>query len=391
MNRIKQLRLAKGLSLEALSALMGGIVTKQALSKYELDLSTPSAPVMNQLAKALGVKSVELWAEQTTTIQFHGYRKQKSLPEKWQEIFEAALSRQLEERFKLQEYCYGNIPFDVPVRALTVRTEDEAEKAADALREKWKLGVDPISDLTAVLEDHLVHVIEFAAPEKFDGISATVEEQHGKVRAAAVVWRSGCPGERQRFSLSHELGHVVIKPSGGVDEEKAAHRFAGAFLAPRASLEREVGRARTKIRLEELLILKRRFGISIQALLRRLLDLHVINQSQYRWWCMFIAKMKWRKSEPEPLPAEKPTWFKQAVLRSVAEGFLSTEDGGKMLGENLQPEAGPAVLRRKDFLKLPIEERRRILAAQAEKLEKYYAEDKEGWQGTEADDIHEHD
>ena len=391
MNRIKQLRLARGLSLEALSVSMGGLVTKQALSKYELGLSTPSAPVTNQLARVLGVKSVELWSTPVTTIRFHGYRKQKSLPQKWQETFEAGLTHQLEERFKLQQYCYGNVPFELPVHSLLVKSVDDAERAADSLREKWRLGVDPISDLTAVLEDHLVHVIEYSAPEKFDGISATVEGEDGRVRAAAVVYRAGCPGERQRFSLSHELGHVVIKPSAGVNEEDAAHRFAGAFLAPRACLEREVGKARTKIRLEELLILKRRFGISIQALLRRLLDIGIINQSQYRWWFMFLSKMRWRKAEPEPLLPEKPSWFRQAVLRSVAEGFLNAEEGGKMIGENLETDAGPGVLRRRAFLKLPLEERRRILASQAEKLEKHYEEDKEGWQGIEADDINEHE
>lgn len=101
--------------------------------------------------------------------------------------------------------------------------------------------------------------------------------------------------------------------------------------------------------------------------------------------------MRWRKAEPEPIPAEKPTWFRQAVLRSVAEGFLSAEEGGKMIGENLEKEPGPGILRRRAFLKLPLEERRRILEAQAEKLQKHYEEDKEGWQGTESDDIHEYE
>jgi hypothetical protein len=58
-----------------------------------------------------------------------------------------------------------------------------------------------------------------------------------------------------------------------------------------------------------------------------------------------------------------------------------------MLGERLATDAGPEVLRRKAFLKLPLEERRKILAAQAEKLEKHYEEDKEGWQDL-ADDVH---
>jgi len=390
MNRIKQLRLARGLSLEELADAMGGIVTKQALSKYELGTSTPSAPVLNQLAQALGVKAMELWTAPAFGVTFLGYRKKRSLPQRWQESFEANLSRKLEERLTLQDYCYGSVPFDLPIRQYNVHTEGDAEKAAEALRAKWKLGVDPVADLTAVLEDHLVHVIEMDGPDNFDGISAIVEDASGKPRAAAVVSRTGCPGERQRLNLAHELGHVVLKASKRVDEEKAAFRFAGAFLAPRLCIQREVGSQRTRIRLEELLILKRRFGISIQALLRRLLDLGTIGESQYRWWMMFIGRMKWRRDEPESLPAEKATWLRQAVHRCIAEGFITADQGGKLLGETLQADVGPGMLRRRAFLKLPLEERRRLLEAQAEKLQKHYEED-EVWKATETDDINEHE
>src|SRR5271154_1679934 len=96
MNRIKQLRLARGLSLDELSDAMGGIVTKQALSKYELGISTPSAPVLNQLARALNVKAMNLWAAPSFEVKFLGYRKRVSLSPRWEESFGAILSRKLE-------------------------------------------------------------------------------------------------------------------------------------------------------------------------------------------------------------------------------------------------------------------------------------------------------
>jgi transcriptional regulator with XRE-family HTH domain len=389
MNRIKQLRLARGFSLDELSDAMGGIVTKQALSKYELGASVPSAPVLNQLARALNVKAMDLWAAPSLEIKFLGYRKKMSLSQRWQESFEANLTRKLEERLKLQAYCYANIHFDLPVHSYEVYCEADAEKAAESLRERWNLGVDPVADLTAVLEDHLVHVLVMDGPDNFDGISAIVSDASENALAAAVVSRTGCPGERQRLNLAHELGHVVLRPGKEVDEEKAAFRFAAAFLAPRLCIEREIGIRRTRIRMEELLILKRRFGLSIQALLRRLLDLGTIGESQYRWWFMFLGKMKWRRDEPEPLPPEKATWLKQAVHRCLAEGFITVEEGERILGEKLETESGPAMLRRKAFLKLPLEERRRILEAQAEKLQELY-EKEEDWSSTESDDFDEH-
>lgn len=233
MNRIKQLRLARGFSLDELADTMGGIVTKQALSKYELGTSVPSAPVLIQLAKALGVKSMELWSAPAVEVKFLGYRKKQTLPQRWQESFEANLSRHLEERLALQDFCSGSIPFDLPVHHYVVKSEADAETAAEELRKTWNLGVDPVANLTAILEDHLVHVLEMDGPETFDGISAVIHDANGKARAAAVVSRRGCPGERQRLNLAHELGHVVLKPCEEVDQEKAAFRFGAAFLAPR--------------------------------------------------------------------------------------------------------------------------------------------------------------
>ena len=63
------------------------------------------------------------------------------------------------------------VPFDLPVHGFPVKTEADAEDVAETLRDRWKLGVDSIGDLTAVFEDHLVHVLEMEGPEKFDGIS----------------------------------------------------------------------------------------------------------------------------------------------------------------------------------------------------------------------------
>src|SRR5215472_16623807 len=78
-NRIKQLRLAKGMSLDDLAASMGAIVTKQAISKYENNLAKPTHKVAARLANALGVPPLELWREPSVTIKFVAYRKRASL------------------------------------------------------------------------------------------------------------------------------------------------------------------------------------------------------------------------------------------------------------------------------------------------------------------------
>src|SRR4030066_2028564 len=94
--RLKQLRLARGLSLDALAAEMGGIITKQALSKYELGKATPSPVVLNKLAAALGIKAVDLWSEPSFSVKFIAYRKGSGLLKGEQKRVESVVIRQLE-------------------------------------------------------------------------------------------------------------------------------------------------------------------------------------------------------------------------------------------------------------------------------------------------------
>ena len=95
-----------------------------------------------------------------------------------------------------------------------------------------------------------------------------------------IVIRRGIHGERQRFNLAHELGHMVMEVEG--DEkfhEKAAHRFAGAFLMPAEALWSNVGRHRSSIGWGELFALKQLFGASVQAIMYRCGDLGIFPPS----------------------------------------------------------------------------------------------------------------
>lgn len=389
MNRIKQIRLARGLSLDDLANAMGGIVTKQALSKYERGLSMPSPSVLNRLAEALRVKAMQLWSEPPLSVRFIAYRKRSTLPKKAQAAIQALVEEKLEERARLQDFCFSSVPFDVPIEKFAVTSEHAAEEVASKVRDLWKLGVDPIANLTAVLEDHLVHVIEVDAAEKFDGISAVVENEAGKPKAAAVISRSKCPGDRQRLSLAHELAHLVMKPAKDVNEEKAAFRFAGAFLAPQPCLKREVGERRTSVRIEELLILKQRFGMSIQALLRRMSDLEIISPTTYKWSCVHLSQLGYRKQEPQKIKRETSEWLRQAGLRCWAEGFITKQEAERLVGQKLGEKESPTSLRRRAFLKLSPEERRRILEEQAAQLQEHYDTD-DSWRRLQEGDIVEH-
>ena len=366
--RLKQLRLARGLSLEALSAEIGGIVTKQSLLKYEQGKTMPSATVVNRLAKVLGVKTIYLWSEPIIRAKFIAYRKGSRLTVRERERIESLVSHELEQRFRLQELSGRAGASKLPIQSLRIKTVEDADKAAESLRSTWNLGQDPIKSVVEVLEDRLIHVLEIGADEKFDGISAVAYGEEQRVKCAAIVSRQGVPADRQRFNHAHELGHLVLKIPQDVTEEAAANRFGGAFLAPAAALYREVGTKRASIPLEELILLKRRFGMSIQALLHRLHDLGVISNSYYRGWCIDINQRGWRKQEPAPLELEEPKWLNQNVLRALSEGWITKEEAETILGRPVDAHTPLSLTQRRAFARLPVEERARVLQEQAAKM-----------------------
>jgi Zn-dependent peptidase ImmA (M78 family) len=362
------------------------VVTRQALWKYEQGKAQPSAVVLAKLSSALRTPAAALWRDPVYTVQFIAYRKGSALLKRDQVQVQAAVELALGERLQLRERAGLDHGLGVPDEPYVVATISDAETAAQQLRERWVLGMDPISSVSGVLEDHGVHVIEIEAAEKFDGISAVAHDQSGAIVGAAVVTRVGLPGERQRLDLAHELGHLVLTVSAEVDEERAAFRFAGAFLAPADAVRREVGARRAFVQLAELRLLKRRFGMSMQALLRRLYDLQIITESHYREWCIDINRLGYRKDEPDRMPPEQPQWLRRTALRALAEGQISRQEAERMLGEAIEREQALSLVERRALMKLPLAERRRVLTEQAAKVAAHYDRDTE-WRESQVGDI----
>ena len=156
-----------------------------------------------------------------------------------------------------------------------------------------------------------------------------------------------------------------------IDEEKAAFRFAGAFLAPAPTIYNMTGKKREHFQLKELLLLKKTFGISIQSLLFRLKDLEIITPSVFTTWFRIINKNKWKKEEPYPMKEEKSNWFNGNILRAFSEGLISSEEAGKLLGDQA-PSKNFNLIKKKEFMKLSIEDRSNILSSEAKSLLNYY-------------------
>ncbi len=369
--RLREMRLARGLTLAELSELMGGVVTKQALAKYESDKAFPRPKTLVALAQALKVKAADLMREPDYAITCIAYRTRVPLAPRARERLEATVRANLERRLRLEDRITAGQRVDLPKRTL-VHDLEEAEDAARGLRERWGLGTDVISSMTEVLERNSVHVFEYPGHQDFDGLAAEARTEEGELRAIGIAENPDTDGDRQRFNLAHELAHVAIHAEGDLSEELAAHRFAGAFLVPRELVFDEVGRRRSDVSWEELLLLKRRWRVAITCILHRLLDLEVIGKSQYEWWRREIRAMGYATTEPGRIEREVSTWEPRHVARAEAEGLLSREQAAAYLSAEPRSRSGAGELDRRELMKLPLEDRRALMRAHADRLMEEY-------------------
>ncbi|NOZ79300.1 MAG: helix-turn-helix domain-containing protein [Acidobacteria bacterium] len=376
-DRLKMFRLGRAMSLDELAAATDGLVTKQAISKYERGLMFPSPTVLNVFARFFGVKAAELLAPPSVDVHVLAFRRTSRLAKKEQYRVENLVSRMLEQRVVLQEASGQHNGKEIPLAKYAPTTLEECEEIASEVRDSWSLGVDPIACVTDVLEEHHIHVLEIETENAFDGLAAVAKDKEGHVKAAAVVSRKGLAGERQRLNLAHELGHLVMRQSDTIDDEKAAFRFGAAFLAPAELVKRDVGRARRRVSLMELLLLKKKYGMSIQALIYRLSDLDIIGPSQATALWKQINARGWKKEEPHALNPETPQWSRRAAARAVAEGTLTLDEAEGILGFRTGESRRNEPSNRRDLMKLPMAERKRLLTLDAERARDQYLDDGE--------------
>ena len=339
----QRLRLARkraGLSMQALAGRVTPGVSAQAISKYETGKMMPSSAVLVGLGKTLGVSLDFLLGGQVGALQNVEWRKHSTAPVRDRAMAEAVVIERPEEYFAIEDIL-GLPPIKDPCAGLRVEcVADEAAIDAKAreVRNKWKLGIDPIPSMTALLEDKGFKVIEVDLPKRVNGLACQVERADGTLAEVIVVARQ-TNAERRRFNLAHELAHRVITGTGTPDikHEKAMNRFAGAFLVPREHLEEKAGGSRHSMPRMEILRLKRTYGVAASALLVRLGQADIMPKSAVERVFKTYART-WRGEEPEPLEHdegfaafEKPQRFERLVWQALGEEMISPVRAAHML------------------------------------------------------------
>jgi len=342
-DRLKLARRKSGYSLRGLESALGNRVTAQAIGKYERGEMMPSSDVLSALAKTLGVSLEYLLSEQVERLEGVEFRKLASTRAGERARVEAQVIDHLQRYIAIEETLeLDSAMWHVPrCAARLLHGEDEAEWLADDLRKEWQLGIDPILNMTSLLEDRGVKVLVMPLPERVSGLTCLVRRPRQKKPLPVIVVNRDVSLERRRLTLAHELAHRLIDPKSRVDHEKASSVFAGAFLAPRAHLVREIGGSRKKLGYQELIQLKRMYRVSAAALLVRLRQVGVIDHSTLAYAFQTFAR-GWRSSEPEPLEPrgaegmhEIPRRFERLCYRALAERLISPGKASKLLQQPL--------------------------------------------------------
>ncbi|MFE1802397.1 helix-turn-helix domain-containing protein [Streptomyces sp. NPDC059517] len=308
-SRIVLARKRRGLTVTRLAQTAG--LTSRRLSDFENGRANPSPPSLRAIAAALEFPDSFFGAEEVAelTVNSVSFRALSKMTASQRDIALSSgrLARVLHDwigaRFRLPAPDVPSLTSfsrlrseedQIPHPGEAAGTDCPAEEAAGLVRARWGLGHAPIPHTVHLLEAHGVRVFSLSrdCPE-VDAFS---------------FWDRGIPfvllspektAERGRFDAAHELGHLVLhgeeQMPHGPQAEAEAHRFAAAFLMPRADV---VAHAPQGASTTWILQAKRRWKVAAMALAHRLHELGLTTEWQYRSHCVELSRLGYRKAEP---------------------------------------------------------------------------------------------
>lgn len=227
------------------------------------------------------------------------HRKRKSVPKKTLAKIDAALNVRMRNIQKLL-HSAELISYE-ELQYMEVEEYGSPEAIARALREFWRVPRGPIRSVTSLLEDAGIPVVEMDfETRKLDGLTLITKD------APPIVFiNKDIPGDRMRFTLAHELGHIVMHANRPPveDEDTQADRFAAEFLMPAEEIRRDL----RNLNLQKLADLKQFWKVAMSALVKRAGDLEVLTPGQVRYLFIQMSKMGWRTREPESIEVPRET------------------------------------------------------------------------------------
>jgi Zn-dependent peptidase ImmA (M78 family)/DNA-binding XRE family transcriptional regulator len=331
--RLLSARKMAGLSLQELADRMDMDITKQALSQYEKGKINPTSSAIIALSNVLDLPADYFFRESEEKFENLEFRKRSRLPRKEIEAVKYKTLNYLEKNREIEDLLNIENIFTNPLNETFITCEDDIEKCADELRNVWNLGLDPIPDVIALLEEKKIKVFEIIAPDEFSGLSSWTDG------VAVIVVNKDLHLTRKRFTLLHELAHLILDFSVDMGDKEREHfcfSFAGAFLFPEKIFIEELGKKRRGIFLKELILLENHYGISVQAIMWRTKSLGLISESKFKEYNIWLNKSNNKKTEFGDFQGrEVPERFERLVYKALSEDIITSSKAAALLNKAL--------------------------------------------------------
>lgn len=356
--RLRTLRLLMGMSQDELAASAG--VTQALISSVEKGTRAVTDDLLSAVSAATGTPAAffAVDPEELPTDTLH-FRKKATAAAKEVNRVKATVRE----------------AYRVAARLITTtrvrRTElpgaegdldaDAIESLAAQTRDALGVGRDgPLQHVTRICERAGIPVVPLvlvdAAGRGEDVVvgHSGVSCWRGPADPYLISYFSATVGDRQRFTIAHELGHLVLHitrrnlPSAMAEAE--AHRFAGAFLLPEERAREAFDGGFT---LQSLPHLKQRWGISIQALIMRARQLDIIDDDRKTSLYKQLTARGWRTNEPVTVHPEHPALMRAMLTRRFGEPFSVRQAADELglhpvLMRSLAPDMAEVIPTRQD-------------------------------------------
>lgn len=299
-------REARGLLQNELGDKING--SQGYISRIELGQAEISDQYLEAVAKILNFPISFFKQEGEILPPNLSYRKREKVAQKLITFIDAHINIY---RLNIQTLLKATKQEEVELPSLDIVKYGSPEEVARQIRKLWKVPKGSIANLTELLEANgvFVHTFDFGT-ERVDGRSIFIEQKYPVVFVNKTLL-----GDRQRFTLAYELGHLVMHlqtaPSFERDISHEANLFAAEFLMPEKEIMPDFVDGVTISKLAEL---KRKWKVSMQALLYRASDLTIITDNQKRYLLEQFNKMQIRRREPPELDVQKE---QPKLLRTV--------------------------------------------------------------------------
>jgi len=332
--KIKSARSLKGISQQELADAIG--VTKQMISKYEKGESIPSSSNLLKLSKSLLVKIDYFFKPDNIDLGVMNFRKKSSFSTKKQESLKQKIKLSLANYLEIEELLQIDYSFSNTIGNKKIKSNKDIEHVVLLLRNEWEIGLDPIHNIIQLLEDKEIKVVElFDVEESFDGVATFVNNKF-----PVVVVNGNFPVERKRFTLLHELGHLLLNlPNNNIKEvENYCNLFASEFLFPQKLVIKEFGNKRNLVSLNELIEVQKKYGISIQAIVHRLVQAGIFTDNRKIDFYKKINSNPSLKKEVNMArfaTPEKSYRFEQLIYRALSQEIITMSKASSLLNKNI--------------------------------------------------------